>query len=503
MFPRKNLLIFLCIFAGTLYSCRLAYPAGLRKLTVFYSTTCHKCLSINQDLMPQIEEKFKDSIEIDYRDIAELENYKLLLGLEAKYGVNIKNTLPVFYMEDSFLNGEGQLSNKLEWFISEALKNPPPNKEELPRIDLVSRFNNFRPLAIAGAGLIDGINPCAFTVIVFFISFLALQRYKKREIALVGLAFILSVFLTYILIGLGLFGFLYRLKGFLLVSRIINLGIGLLCFVLAGLALYDLFKFIKTKSTEELTLQLPESLKNRIHAIIGLHYRKSKLGDSESGKRSAIGLLVSALITGFLVSIIEAVCTGQVYLPTLVFILKTTPLKLRAAGYILLYNIMFILPLFIIFLFALWGVTSEQFAKVMKKHLAAIKIIMAILFFGLGLTLVYSQAPEPLRQSQPSQESEEWDFGQVKEGELVRHTFLLRNKSRSILNIKQVSTSCGCTLSKVKKNVLAPGEVTPIEVAFDSKGYSGQIKQYVYAHTDSLDNPVIRFIMKGNVLKGG
>ncbi|MFH0739456.1 MAG: DUF1573 domain-containing protein [Candidatus Omnitrophota bacterium] len=501
MFSRKNLLLFLCIFVGTLYSYRLAYPASLRKLTVFYSTTCHKCLRINQDLMPQIEKKFKESVEIEYRDIAEIKNYKLLLGLEAKYGVKIENTLPVFYMEGRFLNGELQLYNRLEWFINEALKNPLLAKEELPGIDLVSRFNDFKPFAVVGAGLIDGINPCAFTVIVFFISFLALQRYRKREIALVGLAFIFSVFLTYILIGLGLFGFLYRLKGFLLVSRIINLGIGLLCFVLAGLALYDFFKFMKTKNTEELTLRLPQSWKNRIHAIIGLHYRKVRPGDGGQEKRSVVELLVSALITGFLVSIIEAVCTGQVYLPTLVFILKTTPLKLQAAGYILLYNIMFILPLFIIFLFALWGVTSEQFAKAMKKHLAAIKIIMAILFFSLGVTLVYSQAPQPVQHAQPAQESEEWDFGQVKAGKLVKHAFLLRNKSRNILNIKQVSTSCGCTLSKVKKTVIAPGEVVSVEVIFNSKGYSGQVKQYVYVHTDSLDNPVIRFIIKGNVLK--
>ncbi len=496
---RKTLLISLSLFTFILFARTLAYPAQMRKLVVFYSTTCNKCLKINRELIPEIEKKFKGSLEIDYRDISDIENYKLLLGLEEKYSVKIENTLPVFYMEGSFLSAEAQLENRLEWFINEALKKTPVEKEELPRADLISRFNNFRPFAIVGAGLIDGINPCAFTVIVFFVSFLALQRYRRREIAAVGLSFIFAVFLTYILVGLGLFGFLYRVKGFWLVSKILNLGIGFLCFILGALALYDLFIFLKTKKTEGLTLQLPQAWKERIHRILGAHYRKAKTQEGAVTRKGIMGLLLSALLTGFLVSIIEAVCTGQVYLPTLIFILKTTPLKLQAAGYILLYNVMFILPLFIIFLLALWGVASEQFSGFLKKNLAAIKIIMAALFFSLGVLLIYTQAPSAVRERETIEESGEWDFGAVQEGSIQKHFFALRNNTLKTINIKEVSSSCGCTITKVKKRVLAPGELTTIEVSFNSKGYSGPVQQYVYVHTDSLDNPIIRFIIKANV----
>jgi threonine/homoserine/homoserine lactone efflux protein len=50
---------------------------------------------------------------------------------------------------------------------------------------------------------------------------------------------------------------------------------------------------------------------------------------------------------------------------------------------------MFIVPLLIIFLFALLGVTSEQFSKFLKKHLLMIKILMAALFFALGIFLIW------------------------------------------------------------------------------------------------------------------
>ena len=119
-------------------------------------------------------------------------------------------------------------------------------------------------------------------------------------------------------------------------------------------------------------------------------YRKTKETGAEKTIASRLARLVlSALITGFLVSILEAVCTGQLYLPTITFILKTTPLKWKAFMYLVTYNIMFIIPLFIIFLLALFGVTSTQFAQFIKKHMVSIKVLMAGLFISLGIFLIW------------------------------------------------------------------------------------------------------------------
>jgi len=100
-------------------------------------------------------------------------------------------------------------------------------------------------------------------------------------------------------------------------------------------------------------------------------------------------LILSAFITGLLVSLLEAVCTGQVYLPTIAFVLKASSFKLQALGYLLLYNIMFIVPLIVIFVFALMGTTSNQFSGFLKKHLGLIKVFMAVLFFSLGIFLLW------------------------------------------------------------------------------------------------------------------
>ena len=339
--------------------------------------------------MPGIEKEFKGRIQIEYRDITDIENFKLLLSLKEKYGSKLENTLPVFYFQGHFLNGRGQIKEGLRVLISESLSQKPEGKQGLPSIDLIAYFRTFEPFAVISAGLTDGINPCAFTVIVFFISFLSLQGYKKIELIIIGLTFIFAVFITYLAIGLGLFGFLYKLSGFWIISKIFNLTVGVLSIILGILALYDFFKFKRTAQTEGLLLQLPQAVKNRIHSLIGLHYRRAKEEDGKTLKLHILRLALSALIVGFLVSILEAVCTGQVYLPTITFVLKASHFKLQALWYLILYNIMFIVPLFIIFLFALLGVTSEQFSQILRKHLSAIKILMAILFFGLGIFLLW------------------------------------------------------------------------------------------------------------------
>ncbi|PIP18847.1 MAG: hypothetical protein COT38_04995 [Candidatus Omnitrophica bacterium CG08_land_8_20_14_0_20_41_16] len=93
------------------------------------------------------------------------------------------------------------------------------------------------------------------------------------------------------------------------------------------------------------------------------------------------------------------------------------------------------------------------------------------------------------------------DFGLIKAGEIVRQTFVIKNESKKVLNIKGVTTSCGCTTSEIKHKMLMPGESTNLDVKFNSKGYSGGVEQFVYVNTDSLDTPIIRFIIKAQVTK--
>ncbi|MCX5668934.1 MAG: DUF1573 domain-containing protein [Candidatus Omnitrophica bacterium] len=96
---------------------------------------------------------------------------------------------------------------------------------------------------------------------------------------------------------------------------------------------------------------------------------------------------------------------------------------------------------------------------------------------------------------------QEWDFGQVKQGAILKHDFILKNETNDILGINNIHTSCGCTASESDKKSLMPQESTTIKVTFNSKGYLGSVQQFVYVNTDNTDLAIIKFTIKAQVAK--
>jgi len=95
----------------------------------------------------------------------------------------------------------------------------------------------------------------------------------------------------------------------------------------------------------------------------------------------------------------------------------------------------------------------------------------------------------------------EWDFGQAKQGQVLKHDFLFKNETKGVLNITGVNTSCGCTVSQSDKKSLKPGESAAIKVSFNSRNYLGQVKQFIYVNTDNHDLAVVRFTIKAEIIK--
>ena len=355
----------------------------------FYSVTCHECNKLENEFLPRVRERYGGKINLEMREIGDIENYKLLIALKERYSVTKQQGPPVIFVDGYFLWGRDEIQQKLFPLIDTALYKETKEEVRAPSVDLMSRFFSLSGLTVAGLGLVDGINPCAFTVIVFFISYLGLQGYGKKRLIIIGLCYICAVFITYFLIGLGIFNCLYQTEGFWQFRKIFNYSIGGLSLVFGAFAVYDLVLFLRTGGkTDGFVQQLPRSVKNRIHAVIGMYYRKQG-NDIHGGQWTMFRLVLSAFITGFLISILESLCTGQTYLPTITFVLKTTNIKIQALAYLLLYNIMFIFPLAIVFIFALGGVSSHKFSGFIQKNMVIIKFCMALLLFGLGAYLIW------------------------------------------------------------------------------------------------------------------
>jgi len=237
-------------------------------------------------------------------------------------------------------------------------------------------FSSFTILAVTLAGLLDGINPCAFASIIFFISYLGMIGRKGRDIVFVGASFAFAVFLTYFLLGIGFSTLLRQLSHLETVSKIIFGGTGVLCIVFGVVSIGDYFK-ARRGDTADMSLQLPAFLKRRIHSAI-----------RENVKTKSF--VVGAFATGFFVSILELACTGQVYLPTITLIIRNEGVASRATIYLLLYNICFIVPLLVVFGIVYFGVSSRAIARVMENRVGAVKLGLAVVFFILGALLIWT-----------------------------------------------------------------------------------------------------------------
>ncbi len=99
-----------------------------------------------------------------------------------------------------------------------------------------------------------------------------------------------------------------------------------------------------------------------------------------------------------------------------------------------------------------------------------------------------------------SSQQMDYDFGNIEQGKLATHNFILVNNGGDSLKIFDVHASCGCTAAKPDKNSLAPGESTNIKVEFNSTGKVGKQEKYVYVKTNDPSNPELKFKFIGNVL---
>ncbi len=349
----------------------------------FTNPKCKKCSRVEQTL-ELLTERYP-ALTIQRFNDKEPENIRLLLAFDKLYQVDSSQYLitPALFVGDSALVGDDARDQRIQalfaHYASIGAANRLPEAQrmlESQEDDLIRRFESFGIAAIVLAGLFDGINPCAFTTIIFFISYLGYLGRKKRDMLIVGTTFTFSVFLTYFLIGLGTLKILIYLQIFSLISRIIIGATGLLAVVLSLISMYNYYK-VKKGSANEIALQLPDRIKQRIHRVIREKSRSSHI-------------IIGAFVIGFFVSIFELACTGQVYLPTITFVVHHPAYQMRAVSLLFLYNLLFIVPLIVIFLFSYWGMTSDKMAIVWKNKLEYIEIVLAIVFLFLGGWLIYS-----------------------------------------------------------------------------------------------------------------
>ena len=216
------------------------------------------------------------------------------------------------------------------------------------------------PLVVVAA-LIDSINPCAFSILILTIAFLFSIGKLRSSVLEIGSAYILGIFLVYTLIGLGI---LQALHIFNTPHFMANVG----AVLLIALGLINI--------TNQLVPAFP--IKLRIpHAA---HHRMAELMEK--------GSLPSAFVLGGLVGLCEFPCTGGPYLMVLGLLHDQTT-HTAGLAYLMLYNVLFILPLVIILLIAGEKTLVEKLQEWKQRETATMRFGGGIAMITLGTIIFF------------------------------------------------------------------------------------------------------------------
>ena len=216
---------------------------------------------------------------------------------------------------------------------------------------------------IIGAALIDGINPCAFGVLIFLLAYLAKTAKTKAKMFLNGMIYIFAVFITYLVVGLLL---LPVIRGLGKLTSAIYVGIAVLIILVGLIEVKDFFWYGRW-----FTLGIFPSEVKRIKIYV------KKVSDKPT----------TAFALGVFIALVELPCTGAVYVAVLT-LMSLSGLTLKHVTFLIIYNLIFVLPLVVILAAVVKGISTERFEAWRQKNKKWMRLAIGLVLIGLGIWML-------------------------------------------------------------------------------------------------------------------
>lgn len=355
--------------------------AGARQVVVevFGEAGCEACATVHQEVLPAAKQQFGDRIAIVDRDVYETTNFVVLATYQERLGVSMgRRNDPVSVVVDGcrYLGGVAEIRRELPKVLQERLAAgeatvlAASDHEAVP-----ARFARFTLPLVLAAGFLDGINHCAITTVIFLVSLLSVSKVRGGAYLRLGIAFCLASFLTYFLVGLGLLEGMHRLAGFRLLRTILNAVVAGAALIFAWLSFRDAWRYRRSGNAHDVTLQLPLAVKKAIHAAM----RRGIGGGS---------LVIGGLAAGVAVTLLEGICTGQVYVPTLAMIARTQEHSGRALRYLLAYNIASDVPQVAVLVLGYVGIRTDALLTFSRRNVLLSKVLAGCFFVALAALML-------------------------------------------------------------------------------------------------------------------
>ena len=342
---------------GIMFLCLTGFVSAGEQTIVyyFYSTGCSHCSNvIDSGILEEVD--LMDGVVVEKLNLYESqENRNLFNDFCDEFGIDRRGWPFVVVNKDgkySYISGDVPIINNLK---SEVLGDGGGIVIGDGGIS-VEQDGGVTVGSVLVAALIDSVNPCAFGVLIFLMASLLGMGSARRALR-AGLIYSFVVFVVYFLMGWGLYSVIDRFSsssGF----YYFYLGVAVVIFLLGLLQLKDVFWYGKG-----VTLRISSKVKPIIERFM------------------AKGNLVSIIILGVIVSLFELPCTGEIYIGILTIMSIN---KSFGFGYLLIYNLIFVLPLVILTYLIYRGTSTERLQNWTVSNRKYMKLISGLLLVGLA-----------------------------------------------------------------------------------------------------------------------
>lgn len=351
----------------------------------FFEAGCESCATIRRDVLPELERRYAGYYVFREWEIGEKTNYLRLVAYQDRLKAHENEPVSMVVDEREFLAGLARIRKDLFAAVEAGVARravagqgvipnvvaPAPDSGEL----LKRRVGGFTLVGVIGAALVDSINPCAISTLVFFMSLLSVARIGVRRMIVAGLAFLMACFITYVAIGFGLLRVVQFLNAWQGVRQVVDWVLIAMMLGFAFLSFRDALRYHRSGQAGDVSLKLPASIQDRIHRVM------------KSGLRRR-SLILGGFGAGVAVTVLESVCTGQVYVPALVMMLKSGAAPLRCTLYLLLYNLIFVMPLAIVLGLTCGGMSTPALMDWSRRNVTVSKILLGLFFVGMTALMV-------------------------------------------------------------------------------------------------------------------
>lgn len=227
----------------------------------------------------------------------------------------------------------------------------------------IQSFNVTLLAVICGAGL-DAINPCEFAILILLMaSLLAAEPNNRKKALYTGIAFITGIFIAYFLMGIGLMEFIRKYT--LNFSDYFYQIIGWLAIIIGLFNIKDYLWYGKI-----FLMEVPLSWRPKMKSFI--HNITNPWG----------GFLIALLISLFLLP-----CTAGPYVVILGMLAHKVSFA-KSLLYLILYNLIFILPMLGIVLLIHYGLSPEKAENWRKQKLRLLHLIAGVILICLGIAIL-------------------------------------------------------------------------------------------------------------------